>query len=122
MGHMASDSGTVIVVVSSDSGEVCGVASTMLTGAAPACLPCLESGTGSSTMASCCNASMACSNDAACLAILQCAVPCAGSVGCIDSCEALNPTGSLDFGDFARCLEQNCSPQCPNLTPGAGDI
>jgi hypothetical protein len=68
-------------------------------------------------MTSCCDAAMACSNDAACLCALKCS-----NVGCIDSCEAMTLTGTQSYSDFAGCLQMNCSPQCPNLTPAMADL
>jgi hypothetical protein len=123
-----NDSGSmVVIVVQNDGAATCGEAETVLTSAAATCVPCIESGTGSSTRTSCCSASMACSADATCLSILQCAAACpVGNVGCIDGCETTRnlatPTGATNFVDFAQCLQQNCSPQCPTLTPGTTDL
>jgi hypothetical protein len=110
------------VATGEEAGGACGTADSLLTGAAPSCAPCIETGAASSTGSDCCAADLACSNDVDCLAILRCAALCgSGNAGCIANCVSTTPAGTQDYDDFVLCLQLNCT-QCPSLTPGTADF
>ena len=106
-----------------DGATSCGAAVMMLTTAtAPSCVPCVVSGTSSTTGTDCCAADLACSTSIACLSIVACANLCqAGNAACVSSCVELNPVAADAFDQFAQCLVQNCSPECPKIMPAVGD-
>jgi hypothetical protein len=94
-------------------GGACGMAESLVVAQAGSCHLCIE--------ASCCLASQACSNDAACLALLQCAVGCpAGDTSCAAMCESLWPGSVTAYHDLIGCLRLDCKPQCPTPPQAVG--
>lgn len=118
-GPTGGDSGASDVFTTSDTSTACGTAQDYFT-TNTSCAPCIEGVSG----AGCCGADLACSGQTACLALLQCMLACPSTnVTCADTCETDNPSGVAAYNDFASCLLQNCSPQCPTLpTGGANDL
>ncbi|MGD0523855.1 MAG: hypothetical protein ABSE49_01855 [Polyangiaceae bacterium] len=104
-----------------DTGSVtsgCGTAQALLASENTSCVPCVE-GEAEAGGSGCCGADMACSSQTACLNLLQCMVGCSASdTTCQNTCENTNPNGVAAYNDFAACLAQNCSPQCPTLPTG----
>jgi hypothetical protein len=51
------------------------------------------------------------------VSLLVCTQGCATTdLTCVPNCENnLWPTGFSAYHDFAACLAQNCTPQCPTL-------
>jgi hypothetical protein len=101
----------------------CGTAQTLLASQNTSCVPCIE-GEAEAGGSGCCGADMACSSQTACLDLLQCMVGCSASdTTCQNTCENTYPNGVGAYNDFAACLAQNCSPECPTLpTGGTSDL
>jgi hypothetical protein len=99
-----------------DAGEqvldasACGSAATLIATANLQCLPCIED------QANCCMVDLACSIEPGCVALLACAEACApGDQTCLGNCENQWPAAVTTYDDFAGCIGQHCSPQCPAL-------
>lgn len=63
----------------------------------------------------CCAAAAACSDNAACVALLSC------PASEINACEAQDSSGVTAYNDLAACVLTSCTPACPTLpqpTPG----
>jgi len=111
------DSGAGEGGVVQDTAAGCGVAQELLASQNTSCVPCVmgTSGTGNG----CCGADSACSAQTACLNLLQCMVGCSlTDISCQNTCENNNPNGVQAYNEFAACLSQNCSPECPTLPTG----
>ena len=120
-GPGGGDSGAV-----GDTGVVpsgCGTAQNLLAAQNTSCAPCVD-GTNEAGSDNCCGADTACSAQSACLELLQCMVGCSSTdVTCQNTCENTNPNGVTAYNEFASCLAQNCTPECPTLpTGGTGDL
>lgn len=101
----------------------CGTAQTYLLSQNTSCVPCVE-GEAEAGGDGCCEADIVCSGQTACIDLLQCMVACpAGDTTCQNTCESTNPTGVNAYNDFAACVTQNCTPECPTLpTGGVADL
>jgi len=110
----------------SDAGS-CGMADVLIASATQnvSCLPCIVGAPAAGAL-NCCMADGACSNDAGCLAIVQCALQqCSGNAACVGTtCEGLStPQSVQNYNALGSCLARYCSPQCPPLPQGVtGDI
>jgi hypothetical protein len=105
----------------SDAGS-CGEADVLIASGTQnvSCLPCIVGAPAAGAL-NCCMADAACSNDAGCLAIVQCALQqCSGNAACVGStCEGLSsPQSVQSYNAFGGCLARYCSPQCPSLPQG----
>jgi hypothetical protein len=107
-GGTASSSGS-----GSSSGATCGDVSGLVGTQNLDCAPCID-GTLEGGSLNCCQAATACGND--CQTLLTCITPCAsGDTTCVGTCENNTPAGVGAYNDFAACLSQNCTPECPTL-------
>lgn len=87
------------------------------------CVPCIEGQTAG--IFGCCAADLACSDQAACLTLLECMLGCNVTTNptCPGACENTTPNGVTAYDDLAGCFMSECSPQCPSLPqPGQGDF
>jgi hypothetical protein len=105
-----------------EGGASCGAATGFFT-TNTTCVPCIEGQT--TGILGCCEANLACSQQAGCFALLQCMLGCNVTTDptCPGSCENTDPTGVTAYQDLAECFASECSPQCPTLPqPEVGDF
>ena len=119
-GPTNGDSGT------SDTGTTvsgCGTAQNLLASQNTSCVPCVL-GEAEAGGDGCCGADQACSAQTACTQLVSCMLACGASdTTCQNQCESTYPNGVNAYNDFAACLTQNCTPQCPTLpTGGTADL
>ncbi|HEY1693300.1 MAG TPA: hypothetical protein VGG39_14130 [Polyangiaceae bacterium] len=77
------------------------------------CIPCIE-GTLDGGGAGCCQAAGACTGD--CVTYASCVQACsAGDTTCIGNCQNQYPTGITNYDQYATCVSQDCTPECPTL-------
>jgi hypothetical protein len=102
----------VIVACSSSSnggggaggdGGACGT----LSSSNAACNACMNS--------TCCSQGAACSNNPACLAIVDCYQNCSTDA-CLQGCTDNNPNGVNDFNTYTQCILNDCSVACIDTT------
>ena len=94
-------------IFDADAGA-CGIGAILVTTSNTTCGPCL---TGL-----CCMANQQCSANASCVGLVECLALCAaGDLACITTCYGQQPAGVSGYNDFAQCVQQNCSPECPSL-------
>jgi hypothetical protein len=63
---------------------------------------------------SCCTEEGVCSNNADCLALIQCTSVCLNNDPvCIADCQTQHPNGSADYKVLAQCIQTSCGGQCP---------
>jgi hypothetical protein len=66
----------------------------------------------------CCGANLACQSQPDCASLVSCAQGCGNDSSCAGSCEQTFPGGTAAYTDFAQCLTNHCSPECPTLLTG----
>ena len=66
----------------------------------------------------CCGANLACQSQPACASLLSCAQGCNGASSCVGTCEQNFPDGTAAYTEFAQCLTNVCSPECPTMPTG----
>jgi hypothetical protein len=87
------------------------------------CAPCIEGVSG----LGCCGADLGCSQGGSaspCITLLQCMLTCTSTdLACPETCENTTPDGVQAYQEFAACLLESCSPECPVLPqPGTSDF
>ena len=83
---------------------------TLIPAANPTCQPCLDT--------NCAASCLACTGD--CALLVTCTLACTqNNPTCANDCEARYATATVAYGDFANCVQSNCSA-CP--TPLLGTV
>src|SRR6185295_10763286 len=84
-----------------DGGTACG----SLGFPSPACDACVGR--------SCCAEALACSNNADCLALVQCIFVCqANDPVCVTDCQNQHPNATFDYRNLAQCTNTSCGGLC----------
>ncbi len=106
----------------SSSGSVagCGLADQHLQTSNVTCVPCVVGGSdaGPTGLTDCCQSDLDCTTNT-CVPLIDCALGCSGSLdptSCLTGCENAATAAAVGaYRDFANCVLQNCSPECPAL-------
>jgi hypothetical protein len=71
----------------------------------PACGTCVQQ--------RCCDVSLSCYEDVACVGLWLCSERCAGDTSCEQACEAQHATSAVTFEALRDCLAASCAGSCP---------
>ena len=97
----------------SDAGT-CGNAATLISTQNVDCVPCIRVGLDGGQ--NCCMVDFACSETAGCTELLAWAEACApNDTTCVAQGESMWPNAVPVYNDFAQCIANWCSPECPAL-------